>query len=207
MTGDPTTDGPSTGAPAADEPAATEPAAGSAAERRLHPFTPLRRAWVPIAATVGVIAQQGDQAQHWIADLSALLRVAAFAGLVLTFGLYGFLSWWFTHYAVTDTELRIRTGLFFRRTAHIRLDRLQAVDVTRPLLARLTGVASLRLDVIGTEDKDELSFLSEREAVALRAELLARAAGFAPRRRCASARPPNGSCCAYSRATSPCRCC
>uniref|UniRef100_A0AAU2K409 PH domain-containing protein n=1 Tax=Streptomyces sp. NBC_00049 TaxID=2903617 RepID=A0AAU2K409_9ACTN len=146
----------------------------------MHPFTPLRRAWVPIAATVGVIAQQGDQAQHWIADLSALLRVAAFAGLVLTFGLYGFLSWWFTHYAVTDTELRIRTGLFFRRTAHIRLDRLQAVDVTRPLLARLTGVASLRLDVIGTEDKDELSFLSEREAVALRAELLARAAGFAP---------------------------
>ncbi|MFG2874984.1 PH domain-containing protein [Streptomyces sp. NPDC048337] len=158
-----------------------EPAAGAVAgERRLHPFTPLRRAWVPIAATVGVVAQQGDRAGEWIADLSALLRVTALAGLVLVFGLYGFLSWWFTHYAVTDTELRIRSGLFFRRTAHIRLDRIQAVDVTRPLLARLTGVASLRLDVIGTEEKDELSFLSEKEAVALRAELLARAAGFAP---------------------------
>ncbi|MFC9294464.1 PH domain-containing protein [Streptomyces sp. NPDC057011] len=157
------------------------PAAGGAAgERRLHPFTPLRRAWVPIAATVGVVAQQGERAGEWIAELSALLRVSAIAGLVLVFGLYGFLSWWFTHYAVTDTELRIRSGLLFRRTAHIRLDRIQAVDVTRPLLARLTGVASLRLDVIGTEEKDQLAFLSEKEAVALRAELLARAAGFAP---------------------------
>ncbi|MFD9406274.1 PH domain-containing protein [Streptomyces sp. NPDC059989] len=191
--GDPVTPGPAggpggPGPVSADPPAAggtgsglapysAEPAAG---ERRLHPFTPLRRAWVPIAATVGVIAQQGDRAGEWIGALSALLRLAALAGLVLVFGLYGFLSWWFTHYAVTDTELRIRSGLLFRRTAHIRLDRIQAIDVTRPLLARLTGVASLRLDVIGTEEKDQLSFLSEKEAVALRAELLARAAGFAP---------------------------
>ncbi|MGW0364935.1 PH domain-containing protein [Streptomyces sp. NPDC002990] len=149
-------------------------------ESRLHPFTPLRRAWVPIAATVGVIAQQGDKVGEWIADLSALFRAAGLAGLVLVFGLYGFLSWWVMHYAVTDTELRIRSGVLFRRTAHIRLDRIQAVDVTRPLLARLVGVAKLRLDVIGTEDKDELAFLGEKEAVALRAELLARAAGFAP---------------------------
>ncbi|WP_435854323.1 PH domain-containing protein [Streptomyces subrutilus] len=154
--------------------------AGPGGERRLHPFTPLRRAWVPIAATLGVIVQQGDRAGEWIADLSALLRVLTLLALVLVFGVYGFLSWWFTHFSVTDTELRIRTGLLFRRTAHIRLDRLQAVDVTRPLLARLTGVASLRLDVIGTDDKDELAFLGEKEAVALRAELLARAAGFAP---------------------------
>ncbi|MFF4386139.1 PH domain-containing protein [Streptomyces sp. NPDC001552] len=176
-TGRPTAAAPTAG-PTTDATAA--PASGPAVERRLHPFTPLRRAWVPIAATVGVIAQQGDQAERWVADLSALLRVAAVAGLIVVFGAYGFLSWWFTHYAITDTELRIRSGLFFRRTAHIRLDRLQAVDVTRPLLARLTGVASLRLDVIGTEEKDQLSFLGEKEAVALRAELLARAAGFAP---------------------------
>ncbi|WP_406738027.1 MULTISPECIES: PH domain-containing protein [unclassified Streptomyces] len=176
-TGRPTAAAPTAG-PTTDTTAA--PASGPAVERRLHPFTPLRRAWVPIAATVGVIAQQGDQAERWVADLSALLRVAAVAGLIVVFGAYGFLSWWFTHYAITDTELRIRSGLFFRRTAHIRLDRLQAVDVTRPLLARLTGVASLRLDVIGTEEKDQLSFLGEKEAVALRAELLARAAGFAP---------------------------
>ncbi|AWZ16576.1 MULTISPECIES: PH domain-containing protein [unclassified Streptomyces] len=146
----------------------------------MHFLTPLRRAWVPIAATVGILAQQGENVTEWAAAVSALLRVAALAGLVLVFGVYGFLSWWFTHYAVTDTELRIRSGLLFRRTAHIRLDRIQAVDVTRPLLARIAGVAKLRLDVIGTDDKDELAFLGEQDAVVLRAELLARAAGFAP---------------------------
>ncbi|KOY56899.1 PH domain-containing protein [Streptomyces sp. XY332] len=163
---------------ASAESASAESAA--AVERRLHVLTPLRRAWVPIAATVGVVVQQGEQVERWVVGLPAGLRALTLAGLVVVFGLYGFLSWWFTHYAVTDTELRIRSGLFFRRTAHIRLDRIQAVDVTRPLLARVAGVAKLRLDVIGTEDKDELAFLDEREAVALRAELLARAAGFAP---------------------------
>ncbi|MFE6841694.1 PH domain-containing protein [Streptomyces sp. NPDC057686] len=159
---------------------AAEAAGAPAAERRLHVLTPLRRAWVPIAATVGVVVQQGEQVERWVRGVPSGLRALILAGLVVVFGLYGFLSWWFTHYAVTDTELRIRSGLFFRRTAHIRLDRIQAVDVTRPLLARVAGVAKLRLDVIGTEDKDELAFLDEREAVALRAELLARAAGFAP---------------------------
>ncbi|MER7464116.1 PH domain-containing protein [Streptomyces sp. NPDC097981] len=161
-------------------PAAAAVPAVPAAERRLHVLTPLRRAWVPIAATVGVVVQQGDKAVEWAGELSVTLRALILAALVVVFGLYGFLSWWFTHYEVTDTELRIRSGLFFRRTAHIRLDRIQAVDVTRPLLARVAGVAKLRLDVIGTEEKDELAFLDEREAVALRAELLARAAGFAP---------------------------
>ncbi|MEU9039067.1 PH domain-containing protein [Streptomyces sp. NPDC048352] len=146
----------------------------------MHVLTPLRRAWVPIAATAGVVLQQGDRVQEWITGLTPALRLLTVAALVLVFGTYGFLSWWFTHYAVTDTELRIRTGLLFRRTAHIRLDRIQAVDVTRPLPARVAGVAKLRLDVIGTEEKDELAFLDERHAVALRAELLARAAGFAP---------------------------
>ncbi|MER5732965.1 PH domain-containing protein [Streptomyces sp. NPDC002138] len=155
-----------------------------AVERRLHPFTPLRRAWVPIGGTAGVLVQQGERAQEWVKDsavgLGSGLGALVLLAVVAAAGLYGFLSWRFTYYAVTPTELRVRTGLFFRRTAHIRLDRIQAVDVTRPLLARIAGVAKLKLDVIGTEDKDELAFLSEKDAVALRAELLARAAGFAP---------------------------
>ncbi|WP_374684027.1 PH domain-containing protein [Streptomyces sp. TBY4] len=166
--------------PASAEAAGSAGAAGDGVERRLHILTPLRRAWVPIAATIGIVAQQGENVAEWVTAVSVALRVLALAALVLVFGVYGFLSWWFTHYAVTDTELRIRSGLLFRRTAHIRLDRIQAVDVTRPLLARIAGVAKLRLDVIGTEAKDELAFLSEKEAVSLRAELLARAAGFAP---------------------------
>ncbi|POX58284.1 hypothetical protein C3492_39015 [Streptomyces sp. Ru62] len=149
-------------------------------ERRLHPVTPFRRAWAPLAVLAGWAAHDPNGAQEQLDRLTGTVLLLGLAVLVPAAGLYGFLSWWFTHYAVTDTELRIRTGLLFRRTAHIRLERVQAVDVSRPLLARVAGVAKLRIDVVGAERKDELAFLGEREARALRAELLARAAGFAP---------------------------
>ncbi|KUL43010.1 PH domain-containing protein [Streptomyces regalis] len=149
-------------------------------DRRLHPVTPLRRAWAPVAVLIGWAVHDPDQAQRQLTRLTTTTILLAVAVLVPAAALYGFLTWWFTHFAVTDTELRIRTGLVFRRTAHIRLERIQAVDVTQPLLARVAGVAKLKLDVIGTDKKDELAFLGAEEARALRAELLARAAGFAP---------------------------
>ncbi|MFI6350803.1 PH domain-containing protein [Streptomyces sp. NPDC050560] len=149
-------------------------------ERRLHPVTPLRRAWAPIAIIIGWAVHDPDEAHRRLTQLTGTMLLLGLAVLIPAAALYGFLSWWFTHFAVTGTELRIRTGLFFRRSAHIRLDRLQAVDVTQPLLARFIGVVKLKLDVIGTEKKDELAYLGERDARALRAELLARAAGFAP---------------------------
>ncbi|MCL8013738.1 PH domain-containing protein [Streptomyces sp. AS02] len=149
-------------------------------ERRLHPVTPLRRAWAPVAVLIGWAVHDPDQAQRQLTRLTTTTLLLALAVLVPAAALYGFLTWWFTHFAVTETDLRIRTGLVFRRTAHIRLERIQAIDITQPLLARVAGVAKLKLDVIGTDKKDELAFLGEEEARALRAELLARAAGFAP---------------------------
>jgi uncharacterized membrane protein YdbT with pleckstrin-like domain len=147
---------------------------------RLHPITPWRRAWAPIAALTVFAVQDFNRAREWFTQLTVGWLIVAFLVLLPSAAAYGFLSWWVTSYQVTDTELRIRTGLFFRRVAHIRLDRIQAIDVNRPLLARFAGVAKLKLDVVGTNDKDELAFLGEADAVALRAELLARAAGIAP---------------------------
>ncbi|MEU3292930.1 PH domain-containing protein [Streptomyces longwoodensis] len=149
-------------------------------ERRLHPVTPFRRAWAPVTLLVGWAAHDPNQAQQQLTRLTTTTLLLALAVIVLAASLYGFLSWWFTYFSVTDSELRIRTGLVFRRTAHIRLERIQAVDVTQPLLARVAGVAKLRLDVVGADRKDELAFLGQDEARVLRAELLARAAGFAP---------------------------
>lgn len=168
--------------PAAAPEGTEAPAREAAApvERRLHPVTPFRRAWAPVAVIAGWAVHDPDQAQEQLTRLTTTALLVGLAVIVPAAALYGFLSWWFTHFAVTETELRIRTGLLFRRTAHIRLDRLQAVDVTQPLLARVAGVTKLKLDVVGTHKKDELAFLGEDDARALRAELLARAAGFAP---------------------------
>ncbi|GGL88889.1 membrane protein [Streptomyces fumigatiscleroticus] len=159
---------------------ARPPSVQGVTERRLHPVTPLRRAWAPVAVLAGWAVHDPDQAQRQLTRLTTTTLLVGLAVLIPAAALYGFLTWWFTHFAVTDTELRIRTGLLFRRTAHIRLERIQAIDVTQPLLARVAGVAKLKLDVVGAAKKDELAFLDADEARALRAELLARAAGFAP---------------------------
>ena len=81
--------------------------------------------------------------------------------------------------ASTATRLRIDSGIFERRSRRVRLDRLQAVDVVRPLAGRLLGVSELRLEVAGGSSTEApLAYLSADDALALRAELLARAAGI-----------------------------
>ncbi|MEV6813069.1 PH domain-containing protein [Micromonospora sp. NPDC051296] len=83
-------------------------------------------------------------------------------------------SWYNTGYQVVGRELRIHEGLLWRRTRAIPLERLQAVEVVRPLLAQLTGLAELRLEVVGGgKTEAPLAFLSVAEAAALRQRLLA----------------------------------
>jgi putative membrane protein len=148
--------------------------------RRLHPVTPWRRAWAPLAGLFAVAVQNAEELADWTASMGVGVLLLALLGLLLVASAYGYLSWRVTRFLVTDTELRIRTGLVFRRTAHLRLDRIQTIDVTRPLLARVVGVAKLKMDVVGSGSADELAYLDEDEARELRAELLARAAGIAP---------------------------
>ena len=148
--------------------------------KRLHPVTPWRRAWAPLTGVSAVLVQNAEQLPGWLGSLGPGRLLLLALGLLACGSAYGFLSWRVTRYLVTDTELRIRTGLLFRRTAHLRLDRIQSIDITRPLLARALGVAKLKMDVVGSGDADELAYLGEEEARALRAELLARAAGIAP---------------------------
>ncbi len=91
----------------------------------------------------------------------------------------GLASWWFTRYGFDGDALRIDSGIFQRRSRRVRLDRLQAVDVNRPLAGRLLGVSELRLEVAGGSTTEApLAYLSADDALRLRAELLARAAGI-----------------------------
>jgi putative membrane protein len=141
--------------------------------RRLHPLTPFLRGWKVFAAAVAIALQQayGDIGLGWL-----LLVI----GASIPFGVaYGWLSWRSTHYRVGDDDLRLETGVLRKRSRRVRLDRLQAVDVVRPLVARALGLAELRLEVAGGSSSEApLAYLSEGAAQRLRAELLARAAGL-----------------------------
>jgi putative membrane protein len=81
---------------------------------------------------------------------------------------------------VVGRELRISDGLLWRRNRAIPLERLQSVEVRRPLLAQLTGLAELRLEVVGgSKTEAPLAYLTVRDAAALRERLLA-LAGHVP---------------------------
>ncbi len=141
--------------------------------RRLHPITPLLRGWKWLAVGA-VIASQNAIREVRFAELLAILFAVAVIGAI-----GGLLSWWFTRYGIDGGDLRIDSGVLVRRSRRVHLDRLQAVDVVRPLAARIFGVSELRLEVAGgSEAEAPLAYVSATEAQALRAELLARAAGL-----------------------------
>ncbi|WP_082537881.1 PH domain-containing protein [Angustibacter sp. Root456] len=148
---------------------------------RLHPLTPLVRGWKVVAVLVAVIAQQrGDElVSHGLPSRQeALISLAVIAGAALVGGVYALLAWQRAAYRVEGDTLQLHTGVLFRQQRQARLDRLQAIDVVRPLLARFFGLAELKLEVAGGKDSAiSLSLLREADAQQLRNTLLARAAG------------------------------
>ena len=48
-------------------------------ERRLHPITPLRRAWAPVAVVIGWAVHDPDQAQRQLTRLTTTTLLIALA--------------------------------------------------------------------------------------------------------------------------------
>lgn len=135
--------------------------------RRLHPLTPLLQGAKSIVVAIAALSWStlSRVGLGWFAVLVAVLVVGATVLAVV--------SWYNTGYHIVGRELRIHEGLLWRRTRAIPLERLQAVELVRPLLAQLTGLAELRLEVVGGgQTEAPLSFLTVAEAAALRDRLL-----------------------------------
>jgi putative membrane protein len=139
---------------------------------RLHPVTPLLRGLRILAIVIAVFSWQGYQ------ELGPLRWALGAVGVLMVALAVAAVSWLTTGYQIHGRELRISEGLLWRRTRAIPLERLQTVDVVRPLLARLTGVAELRLEVIGASRAEApLAYLSLPLASRLREHLLSLAGG------------------------------
>jgi putative membrane protein len=149
--------------------------------RRLHPVTPLLRAWKVVAAVLAVVVGQNVDdilrldLPGWVLTLSILggLLLLAVVGAV-----YSALAWRRTRYRIDAEAVHVERGILWRQQRRAQLDRLQAVDVVRPLLGRLFGLAELRLEVAGgSGSKVSLAYLKEEEAQRVRNALLAASAG------------------------------
>jgi putative membrane protein len=143
--------------------------------QRLHPLTPILRGWRFLLVVGAAVGQQGLRQEQgfdplWIG--AAVLAATAVAVL------YGLVVWRTTRYRVTATELQVDSGLLQRRSRRVPLARLQAVDVVRPVVARVLGLAELRLEVVGGGSTEApLAYVKEEHAQVLRGRLLAAAAG------------------------------
>jgi putative membrane protein len=160
------------------EPVAAQPAVAQAVDeprRRLHPLSPLLRGakalvLVIIALSWNTLRSIGFE---WFAVLTGAVTVLAVAVFAV--------SWLTTGYHVVGRELRIQEGLVWRRNRAIPLERLQSVEVVRPFLAQLTGLAELRLEVVGGgKTEAPLAYLRVADAEELRERLLALAHRRAP---------------------------
>jgi putative membrane protein len=149
----------------------------------MHPVTPVLNAWKMIAALFFLVVWQlwpqlaagdGLGTGRALLGLGALLVLGALGGSA-----YAAVAWRMTRYAVDDERVYLQSGVLFRRLRQARLDRLQAVDVVQPLVARLVGLAQLTVEQAGGSDsKVALAYLTEARAHELRNEILARAAGL-----------------------------
>lgn len=150
--------------------------------RRVHPVTPLVRGWaVLVVLVLGVLRQGVEQAPQG-GESYALGHVAqillGILGVVVVVGLVSWWSWRVTAYAVDADSVHMRSGIVRKQHRRARLDRIQAIDVRQPLVARLFGLAELKVEVAGGSGSSvAIGFLTEHQAQALRADLLARVAG------------------------------
>jgi putative membrane protein len=138
---------------------------------RLHPLSPVVRGGRAVVGLFVVfvpsVLSGGSNGFGHLGDLGV-------AGVLI--GL-GFVAWLVTRWRVEGGDLRIETGLLRRRSSRFPLRQIQAIDVVRPTLARIFGLAELRLRMASTSGSGRLAYMSVREAEALRAQLLALAHG------------------------------
>ena len=149
---------------------------------RVHPVSPYLGAG-PIIGLAGLYGlyqlgpawlvgeDEGLEAISQVPLLILALAVVVVAAVVVG---YSYIAWRRDEYRVGDDALYHRKGLLFRQHRQARLDRIEAIDVVQPLLARIFGMARLKVEVAGGSGSAiSLDYLRLADAEAMRNEMLA----------------------------------
>jgi putative membrane protein len=176
---------------APEQPAAADLADGD--WHRLHPATPLLRGGLALVAILGIVianlrerlvelvfgghGSPGDPVDELVDRglVPIALGVIAVALILFVGGFY--LSWRMHTFRITDELVEVRSGILFRTHRKARLDRIQGINIVRPLFARLFGAARLEITGAGNDSNVQLAYLSGVRADALRRDILTLAAG------------------------------
>ena len=149
----------------------TDPSPPSEGWRRLHPLSPVARVGrlVPALLFLFLVSTVHSRAENSTVETDYLIVIT------LVSAVYGYVHWMVTRWRFEGDTLRIETGLIRKDSRRLPLARIQAVDIVRPLFARMLGVSELRVRLAGSGSTDgRLAYLAAAEAAELRLVLLAR---------------------------------
>ncbi|WIB36172.1 PH domain-containing protein [Curtobacterium sp. MCJR17_043] len=145
---------------------------------RLHPLTPLLKGGIFLVVILGYVLnnlrdqivevfipgeggpqEDGDPVRYvyehgvvgWV-----LLGIAVL--LLVLIGLFH-LSWRMHEFRVTGEIVEVRSGVVFRTHRKARLDRIQGINISRPLIPRLFGTAKLEVAQAGNDANVQLAYL------------------------------------------------
>ncbi|PYY39680.1 PH domain-containing protein [Curtobacterium sp. MCPF17_046] len=163
---------------------------------RLHPLTPLLKGGIFLVVILGYVLnnlrdqivevfipgeggpqEDGDPVRYvyehgvvgWV-----LLGIAVL--LLVLIGLFH-LSWRMHEFRVTGEIVEVRSGVVFRTHRKARLDRIQGINISRPLIPRLFGTAKLEVAQAGNDANVQLAYLGAKAADDLRQRILVLASG------------------------------
>lgn len=167
-------------------PEQTEPLASSVRtpnglHRKLNPVSPVVAAAPVFPAVLVAMIFFGAGTFKSLGSFAIPAAVALAVALTVLVAGFKYLEWRRLDFWFDDAgDLRIDSGVISRNERKLALSRLQAVDVEQPLVARLVGLSTLKIEVAGAgETKAVLSFLTKSDAEQLRREILSRSVGEA----------------------------
>lgn len=156
--------------------------------QKFHPLSPVLRGGVVALALAGYLVSRavdelsrvgGDPpGRGGRSDVDQALDhpfivAGAFLAIVAGGVLLGWLSWRFSRFRITPGQVEMRTGWLFRQHRQVPIERIQAVEISRPLLAQLTGLAQVVVQSAGGGDSQlKLAFLSRERADSVRDHIL-----------------------------------
>lgn len=172
----------------ADAVSARDARVAESAWRRVHWLTPLLQVWQALVIIVVVVLTQSlNNVIMLIKNLREnlpghpgilLLVITVPLAMLALLIIYLYFAWRATSWKITATDVQYRRGIFFKKHRRIPLDRVQSVDVYRPLAARIFGLGALRVESAGGQgSRVEIQFLANKYLDRARREVVARIAG------------------------------
>lgn len=168
---------------------------------RMHPLTPLLKGGLTLLVVIGIVvanlrerlitwfvskvspgdldfSDYGGDPIEWMIANNAITTVAliVLGGLLVLLVIF-WLMWKFHDFRITGDHVEVRKGILFRSHRRAPLDRVQGVNVTRPFLARLIGLAKLEVVGAGSDSNVDLEYLATHRAEAVRVDILRLASG------------------------------